>query len=244
MSETPHPSLAGALAAAILDAGAVAKAARNDFHRYSYASAESILVEARAALARHGLVATWHARGLDMSRAASIEVVGRKGKQLLQVYAHLVGVVRLSYAHSDQVLDTPLEWPVCLEAGKHADKAVAAAQTSALSYALRDLLLLPRVAEGEDIQSRHDEVHEHQTASRPAAADDWLDAAGVALRAKGWSPDDATEALNKQYRTERTWEQWSTARAPVEWLVGQVQTGRLTLDEVWGETPREAAGGE
>lgn len=153
-------TLAGALARAVLAADSVPKTERNDYHRYAYASAESIIAEARTALAEQGLVATWSERHLDTERAGNLEIRGRKGATYVRVYAILVGIVRVSYAHSDEHLAIPVEWPVCLEAGRGADKAVGAACTSALSYVLRDLLLLPRVAEGEDIQARHDYIQE------------------------------------------------------------------------------------
>lgn len=231
-----HPTIAGALAAAILDAGAVEKTSRNDFHRYAYASAEAIIAEARGALARHGLVATWSARRLDMERASQIVVEGRRGKQTLHVYALLVGAVRVSHAQSDGTLDVPVEWPVCLEPGKNADKAVAAAQTSALSYVLRDLLLLPRVAEGEDIQARHDEV-EPPTQAKPRETATPLQR----LERMGWDPDSIERALNDQYEKSETFAYWAQKAPALDWLAGKVKAGAITMDEVWGDTPRQAA---
>ena len=234
-----HPTIAGALAAAILDAAAVEKTSRNDFHRYAYASAEAILAEARGALAKHGLVATWSARTLDMQRAASIELAGRRGAQTLHIYAILVGVVRVSHAHSDGALDIPVEWPVCLEPGKNADKAVAAAQTSALSYVLRDVLLLPRVAEGEDIQARHDEVEPREAArgGKPRAEPTSLER----LEAQGWDPDSITKALNEKYGREEAFSYWATQATALGWLAKNAAEGLITMDQVWGDTARQAA---
>jgi hypothetical protein len=52
----------------------------------------------------------------------------------------------------------PLEitWAVCPDRGRPLDKAMATANTSALAYLLRDLLLMPRVDPQEEMDARDD----------------------------------------------------------------------------------------
>ncbi len=58
---------------------------------------------------------------------------------------------------SGESLPLVRHWPVCPDQGRPLDKATAAASTLALSYLLRDLLLMPRVASGDDVSGREDE---------------------------------------------------------------------------------------
>ena len=64
----------------------------------------------------------------------------------------------------------PFGVPVLPEKGRPIDKAEAGARTYALSYFLRDLLLIPRVDEGSDVDQRDDRDRSGRaTAPRPAA---------------------------------------------------------------------------
>lgn len=158
----PAPATAGAtprLDAALLQAQqsirAVEKTARNEHHRYSYASAEAIIAEARAALASLGVLV-----------GVSWEVIREGGGR---VVPELVGTFRLSHPASGEWRIERAALSICESKGRPADKAESAAQTTLLAYHLRDLLLIPRVAEGDDIAARDDREHEHEPRRRQQA---------------------------------------------------------------------------
>jgi hypothetical protein len=245
-----HETLPAALAAAINEAEAVTKGASNDFHRYRYASAEAVLMEARQCLGKHGLSVVWAARQIDKTRAEVIELAGKRGSQMLTIYGVLTGTLRVLHAHSDGVVDMPVEWPICLESGKHADKAVAAAQTSALSYGLRDLLMLPRVAQGEDIQAREDRPTERAPtpAERPnprtnheavrkvqehlgGTADDARSVAFEELRAVGVDAQCIEYAFGSSTHEAYSNPNWDK-------FVADVQSGKATRSSIMGSGNR------
>lgn len=135
--------LAAALVAAQAAARAVAKDATNTFHRYRYASAESIIEEARSALSGAGL-------SVSVSKAEIL----RLGEGT-DVYYYLEAVYLLEHA-SGESRPVHTTVPIVPEKGRPLDKALAAARTYSLGYLLRDLLLLPRVEEGADVDQRDD----------------------------------------------------------------------------------------
>jgi hypothetical protein len=57
---------------------------------------------------------------------------------------------------SGERMEITIAWPVVPDRGRPLDKAVASAATTSLSYLLRDLLLMPRVDEADDIAGRDD----------------------------------------------------------------------------------------
>lgn len=138
----PTANLFAALAKAAAAAGAVGKDAVNAHHRYKYASAESILEEARGPL---------HANGLALVPLSAAIVSDGQVLDLAWLLTHASG----------ERLAVTRQWPVVVGNGRPADKAVAAAATTALAYVLRDLLLLPRV--DEEVDRREDKPD-----SRPA----------------------------------------------------------------------------
>lgn len=118
----------------------VEKDGSNSFHRYKYATAEAIIEEAKPALAASGVVVL----------PISAEIV-RSGEA-----ATLHRVFRVCWPTrdgEDQLADMTLDWPIIPEKGRPWDKAHAGALTSSLAYFLRDLLLMPRVEEGTDMDS-------------------------------------------------------------------------------------------
>lgn len=152
MSETAKAPVAGGLARALAGAQARAKAvekdAQNTFHRYAYASAEAILGEAKLALEGSGIAV--------VPTSDTVERVGPEPSTL-----ELRRVVTL--VHQDgESLALSTVWPIVPDKGRPLDKAVASARTTSLAYLLRDLLLMPRVAEGEDMDhgSRDDRREE------------------------------------------------------------------------------------
>ena len=61
-----------------------------------------------------------------------------------------------------------LDWPIIPEKGRPWDKAHAGALTSSLAYFLRDLLLMPRVEEGTDMDSGDRDRKRQQNTTAPA----------------------------------------------------------------------------
>jgi hypothetical protein len=133
--------LAAALSKAQAEARGVEKDARNQFHRYDYASAEGIIRECKAHLAAHGLAVVPRSTELVPSTimAEVAPFVLRRG----WVLTH----------ESGQHLHLSQDWVVVPEKGRPLDKAVAAADTASLGYFLRDLLQLPRVEKGTDLDA-------------------------------------------------------------------------------------------
>jgi hypothetical protein len=146
----PDDNLASALARAQGVVRGVEKDRRNTFHKYKYASAENLISEGSAALS---------ACGLALVPIKQALVAAGTGADLHRQFL-------LMHRCGDRI---PLEvvWPVVEEKGRPIDKAVAIASTLSLGYLLRDLLLMPRVDEQDEPDTRG----EHQPAApapRPA----------------------------------------------------------------------------
>lgn len=147
MTMQEHKTLAAALVAAQSAAESVGKDATNKFHNYKYASAEAIMVEARAALNSAGLATLmeqWEL--LPPTHDGAPE---RVKVQFLTLHAN-----------SDQTLKGVAEYFVLPEKGRPEDKATATALTYAEGYYLRGLLCLPRVEEGSEVDERNDKDRE------------------------------------------------------------------------------------
>ncbi len=143
---TPTPALghlARALATVQQKCRAVAKDARNEYHRYNYASSEAVITEAQRALAESGLAVLPVRQVLDGWQ--------REGENRFELRRHFL----LVHASGESM---PLEvaWPVCPEKGRPLDKATAIAATLSLAYLLRDLCLMPRVDPSDELAGRED----------------------------------------------------------------------------------------
>lgn len=134
--------LYAALAQAQATAGAVGKSARNEHHKYSYASSEAIIGEARDALSACGLALLC----VDASLVSlcDVETVDQDGvaRRSTQWQASLAYLLVHSSGGSMPIVSST---PVLPEKGRPLDKALATAKTYDLAYTLRSLLLLPRV---------------------------------------------------------------------------------------------------
>ncbi len=148
-----RPNLAKSLCAAQQAAQSVSVDRENKFHHYHYASAEAILAESRV-LSANGLALIPLEETLDGWQ--------RDGPDRFQL------VCRYLLLHtSGESLPLLRHWPVCPDKGRPLDKATAAASTLALSYLLRDLLILPRVGREDDVSARDDRPRE-QRQEKPA----------------------------------------------------------------------------
>ena len=154
MSETPPRSdLYAALAAAREKGRPAEKGSKNEHHRYKYASAEAILETANEAL---------HGTGLSLSPVS--QVISDRPSGSVLVCSSLL-------AHSSgESLALVKEWPIVPGAGRPLDKAVASADTTALGYLLRDLLLMPRVDESDDMDHGSRDRRDHDAERRAAEA--------------------------------------------------------------------------
>lgn len=119
---------------AILEArralAAVAKKSYNEFHKFSYVSADTMVASCREVLHEHGLVVTRQTQ-IDLERGV------------------LSSAFTLVHPESGETLETSFPWAFVAEKGRPIDKALAGALTSSLNYYLRDLLLIPRQDENE-----------------------------------------------------------------------------------------------
>ena len=150
-----NPAIYAALAKAQAIALAVEKDARNQFHKYNYASAEALIHEAKAALSQCGLAVVPSVSNISDPTEA-------------QAKSGAVGVLTATWVvvHQDGgAMTVACHWPIIPEKGRPFDKALAAARTASLGYLLRDLLQLPRVEEGTDLD--HDSRDNRQE-QRPA----------------------------------------------------------------------------
>ena len=110
--------------------GAVAKKSYNDFHKFSYVSADTMVAACREVLHEHGLLVTRETQ-IDLERG------------------DLSSAFLLSHPESGESIATAFPWAFGAEKGKPIDKALAGALTSSLNYYLRDILLIPRQEENE-----------------------------------------------------------------------------------------------
>lgn len=221
-------ALHAALARAVARAAAVEKDGANTYHRYRYASAEAMLTEARAALAAEGLALVISGAVVDEA-ARPLTEVRAKGERASPDDRCPVLVVDAALVHAEGgSLPLGWEWPVVVEAGRPADKAVASARTTSLAYALRDLLLLPRVDESDDMDSpRRDEARERaEREAREAAARDAADVRRLRsaclshMRAAGITPDEMPATVRDACggREPRTIEDWRAVEAALDSL--------------------------
>lgn len=127
----------------------VSKDSSNSFANYSYVSAEMMVRSARAVLFKNGLV---------LSRKSWSYALDADGAY--RVSSTFV----LAHPESAESIESTTEFPaVTTRKGLPADKSCAVSLTSSLSYFLRDLLLIPRYAAGENM----DEYDDSDTQSTP-----------------------------------------------------------------------------
>ena len=130
MTTKKKTTLATALAAAQASADRIDKDSRNDFARFDYTSAESMMAMWTVIGEAHGLIL----RPKCVGRPVQIEGV-----------TWLESVWMVEHSETGESLEVEGFWPIVEAKGKPMDKAVASARTSSLGYLIRDLLIAPRV---------------------------------------------------------------------------------------------------
>lgn len=139
------PALAAALVQAQKNAKAIGKSSKNTVHDYDYTSMDDLIEGGKVALNDAGLAiipgSLWQERftvGANNATAYNLE--------RLWMVVH----------ESGAVLQIKVSWPLYLQNGKRPrDKAVSAADTTALGYLYRDLLAIPRLA-ADQMDARDD----------------------------------------------------------------------------------------
>ena len=139
-----YPNLAKALAAAQRACKAAPLDGHNDFHKYAYSTAESIIETARAALAGSGLAVLWY--------RTSIDGHDRQGPDRFEF--HRWGILM---HESGESIPLEMVWPIVPDKGRPLDKAAASADTTSLAYFLRNLLNMPRADRQDDLAGRQDQ---------------------------------------------------------------------------------------
>ena len=144
MTTTPDLGpLYTALLAAQMDSKRIAHDGRVTFGGgYSYTSTEAIMAHGTAVLGRHGLA--------FLPTASSLQATGEQKPPFVLVRSWL-----LIHPESGGTLAMTQDWPVVPGKGRDLDKAVAAADTASYGYVLRDMLMLPRVEKGTDLNDMY-----------------------------------------------------------------------------------------
>lgn len=157
--KAPSVLLREALVEAQRIARGVEKTSTNAFHRYNYAGTESIILEAKDAMSVAGLALV--PRGARVfSVGTRMEPADEKNKLPMREAPQFFLAKKWTLVHrGGGELDLEEQvWPVVPEKGRPLDKAFAAADTAALGYLLRSVLMLARVEEGTDLDHpRHGE---------------------------------------------------------------------------------------
>jgi hypothetical protein len=109
----------------------VGKSSRNDFHKYQYVSAESMLAQCRPVL---------HSAGL-LIRRDSFTVDCDAGT--------MNSAFTVTHVASNESRTFQFPWAFSAQKERPMDKAIAGALTTSLNYWLRDLLMIPRMDENE-----------------------------------------------------------------------------------------------
>lgn len=149
-------ALAAALVRAQRQARAVEKDAKNTFHGYKYASAEALIEEGRAALSSQGLSLLQTDVSVETRQAPPPPPGKGEARSLQTEPACVVSVTYLLLHEEGGMLTWDREVYAVQERGRPIDKAEAGALTTALGYAIRDLLVLPRDDEQAAMDRRDD----------------------------------------------------------------------------------------
>jgi hypothetical protein len=144
-----NQKLYAALIAAQREAQTVPKDGKNDHFGFSYTKADTMYRHGKALLNRHGLALM--PLGLTTSHhVAPTSVIDAGVRKIADMLEYDVTRAFKLVHESGGSEEFTFTWPVDLAGGKKSrDKSVAAADTTLLSYAYRDLLALGRLGEGE-----------------------------------------------------------------------------------------------
>ena len=187
------PALAAALILAQREARAVFKDGRNKQQDYAYAKSEDLFDEGRAALNKADLALA--ILGVDWANPAA-SGDGVVGPPIAKFHVLLVHGSGESVGYSR-------DWPVIAHKGKPEDKSLGGALTSALGYAIRDLLLIPRDNDLAAMDRRDD--GDKDEAAPPRAPAPTIQATAESPRSSASAPRavDSFESLLAEIQTGR-----------------------------------------
>jgi hypothetical protein len=180
---TLPPNLATALVRAQTKAKAVQKDGYNEHHKFQYAKAESMIDEGRLTLSGAGLALVPTAvQLLEQSTGAG-------------VMAPIIRETFLLLHESGEAVSFERDWFLLEGKGRPLDRVTGGALTTCLSYAIRDVLLLPRDDELAAMDRRDDREHDPR---REAPAPQERTPANDAPSSPRPAPSDPFEALEQE----------------------------------------------
>ena len=205
MTTTENGTLMGALMKAQNDLPAFAKDSNNKFADYDYSSADAIIDQSRAVLHKHGLIAWVY----DISH----EIIPGE-----PVKANLTITLELRHVPTNESIRVKRSAFAEPAKGKPLDKAMLGAETSALGYWLRGLLMAPRL-DTQEVSARDDMKYDPSQIGTPWV-DKWLT---PTLKAMELSPDFLRAQLIKNGKDADTvaMKPWHW---PIEWKA-QIKLG-------------------
>mgnify|MGYP003339922382 FL=1 len=158
-----HKTLSLALLGAQRAIHSVVKESRNRDQGYNYASTEAIIEEAREALLANGLTA--ERRSLTCQWEDAHEVIGKSGARTCRI-GHVA--IEFALVHAATGTERVYSMSQCAVSGsgKPEDKALSTANTYALGYWLRDVLMIPRCERDADADQR-DDREQYRRAAAP-----------------------------------------------------------------------------
>lgn len=235
MTTKKRPTLSQALARAQASADRIVKDSTNQFARFDYTSAESLMEMWTKIGETHGL--TLYPAALNI-----------EGDNLRTCWI-------LEHADSEATREIRMDWPIVEAKGKPRDKAVASARTSSLGYLIRDLLVAPRVHPTDDMDHPRWSQPEKKAAppapaprkkapqkpvkasapSESAKPQTWASKHAGRLLAAGLTPEEA-EGVAYRIKGETIDESWTDER--LDGLIRFViedERGRKVLDAVRAE---------
>ena len=142
-----------ALSVAVASVHDVEKDGWNDFHKYAYTTAEAMLDAGRTALSRAGLALLPTAMSIRAPGTDEDFADPKKTGARLRCSPRLVRHFVLVHKAGGLIPIGPVEWPVVHEKGKDEQKSMGQALTMSLSYAIRDVLQIPRVAPDDNMDT-------------------------------------------------------------------------------------------
>lgn len=159
---TPECAFNAALVEAQASMSGVKKASKNQHHNYTYASSEDVIRNARAALSAHG----FSVLAIEYRIEHDEQPGATNDRERSYVFGSLHATYRVSHAGGYSITCSS-ETPIIPGKGRPPDKAVATAKTYDLGYFLRTLLLIERVENDADPDTRNDHDFEPQARARP-----------------------------------------------------------------------------
>jgi hypothetical protein len=200
--------LSAALVKAQRAARDVAKDGFNKFHKYEYATSESLIEEGKVTLGEQGLAL------LQLDVVLLMIDRDAEGKEK---YRNKATIQYVLLHESGEMIRFARDWPCVETNGRPADKAEGGALTTALGYTYRDLLSLKRVDENEmnhrDGGGRREEERQPERQEAPRQEERRDD------RHPEVNEDDIPPAFRDNDRATQPSKAWGEARPHVVELI-------------------------